>query len=72
RSIKSFQSFLYDASIFSPLCLSVNTSFACNISAEKQKSNAKSAYLNIFCNKNGRLLQTKNYFNPLKILHPAI
>ena len=55
RSIKSFQSFLYDASIFSPLCLSVNTSFACNISAQKIKSNAKSAFLNIFCNKNGRL-----------------
>jgi len=40
---------------FSPLCLSVNTSFACNISAEKQKSNGKSAFLNICCNKNGRL-----------------
>ena len=51
-SIKSFQSFLYDASIFSPLCLSVNTSFACNISVQKIKSNAKSVFLNIFCNKN--------------------
>ena len=55
RSIKSFQSFLYDASIFSPLCLSVNTSYACNISAQKIKSNAKSAFLNIFCNENSRL-----------------
>ena len=55
RSIKSFQSFLYDASIFLPSWLSVNTSFACNISAPKIKSNAKSAFLNIFCNKNGRL-----------------
>ena len=56
RSIKSFQSFLYDASIFSPLCLSVNTSFACNISAEKQKSNSKSAFLNIYCNKKRQTL----------------
>ena len=55
RSIKSFQSFLYDASIFSPLCLSVNTNFACNISAQKIKSNTKSVFLNIFCNKSGRL-----------------
>ena len=55
RSIKSFQSFLYDASIFSPLCLSVNTSFACNISVQKIKSNAKSVFLNIFCNENSKL-----------------
>ena len=51
RSIKSFQSFLYDASIFSPLCLSVNTSFACNISVPEIKSNAKSAFLNILLQK---------------------
>ena len=41
---------------FSPLCLSVNTSFACNISAEKQKSNSKSAFLNIYCNKKRQTL----------------
>ena len=63
RSIKSFQSFLYDVSIFSPLCLSVNTSFACNISTVELNVKCKISFFEYFIAKKWQtLLRTKRWF----------